>query len=166
MILLGVREDLVRRHVATLTPAAQEIPVSLVLQGLPKLRSGLSRSVDGPDEWRSTLHEVISSGVLKTLPNGHYAGVRRAVIDGLDAIRNYRADRGGEFVPGRAHSKSLLPLQNWVRYWIESLPPVRERRGEAHRRMLCNAQSCRRAGLWLPLHRDFDIPAKPQQEAH
>jgi DNA (cytosine-5)-methyltransferase 1 len=102
VILLGVREDLWQRGAAILTPASREVPVSQVLHGLPKLRSGLSRTTDGPDEWRATLHEVISSGLLKTLPNGHYADVRRTVIDGLDAVRNYRADRGGEFVPCQA----------------------------------------------------------------
>ena len=102
VILLGVREDLWQRGAAILTPASREVPVSQVLHGLPKLRSGLSRTTDGPDEWRATLHEVISSGLLKTLPNGHYTDVRRTVIDALDAVRNYRADRGGEFVPCQA----------------------------------------------------------------
>jgi DNA (cytosine-5)-methyltransferase 1 len=102
VILLGVREDLWRTRASILSPAPREISVSHVLQGLPKLRSGLSRTTDGPDEWRSTLHQVISAGLLKTLPNGHYTDVRRAVIDGLDAVRNYRADRGGEFVPCQA----------------------------------------------------------------
>lgn len=102
VILLGVREDLWTSGAAMLTPAARDIPISQVLQGLPKLRSGLSRTTDGPDEWRAALHGVISSGLLKTLPNGHYTEVRRAVIDGLDAVRNYRADRGGEFVPCQA----------------------------------------------------------------
>ena len=99
VILLGVREDLWHSGTALLTPATREVPVSHVLQGLPKLRSGLSRTTDGPDEWRAAIQEVIGSGLLKTLPNGHYTEVRRAVIDGLDAVRNYRADRGGEFVP-------------------------------------------------------------------
>ena len=102
VILLGVREDLWKIRASILSPAPREISVSRVLQGLPKLRSGLSRTTDGPDEWRSTLHEVITAGLLKTLPNGHYTDVRRAVIDGLDAVRNYRADRGGEFVPCQA----------------------------------------------------------------
>lgn len=99
VILLGVREDLWQSGPALLTPASHEVPVSQVLQGLPKLRSGLTRTTDGPDAWRATLHEVINSGLLKTLPNGHYAEIRRAVIEGLDSVRNYRADRGGEFVP-------------------------------------------------------------------
>lgn len=99
VILLGVREDLAHREVSPLTPAAQEIPISLVLQGLPKLRSGLSRSTDTPQAWEATLQEVISSGILRTLPNGHHTIVRRAVIDGLEAIRKYRLGRGGEFVP-------------------------------------------------------------------
>ncbi len=103
VILLGVREDLWMNGAAMLTPASQDIPVSLVLQGLPKLRSGLSRSADGPDEWRATLHELIYSNALKTLPNGHYTDVRQAVIDGLDSVENYRADRGGEFVPCQAN---------------------------------------------------------------
>lgn len=99
VILLGVREDLWQNNIPLLTRAARDVPVSHVLHGLPKLRSGLSRSTDGPEEWRSAIQEVIGSGLLKTLPNGHYTEIRRAVIDGLDAVRNYRADRGGEFVP-------------------------------------------------------------------
>ena len=99
VILLGVREDLWDVGVPILTPAPREVPVSQVLQGLPKLRSGLSRTTDGPEEWRAALEDVVHAGLLKTLPNGHYAEVRRAVIDGLDGVRNYRADRGGEFVP-------------------------------------------------------------------
>ena len=102
VILLGVREDLWKTRASILSPALREISVSHVLQGLPKLRSGLSRTTDGPDEWWLTLCEVISAGLLKTLPNGHYTDVRRAVIDGLDAVRNYRADRGGEFVKCQA----------------------------------------------------------------
>jgi len=102
VILLGVREDLWNTSVPILTPAPREVPVSQVLQGLPKLRSGLSRTTDGPEEWRTALEEVLSAGLLKTLPNGHYMEVRRAVIEGLDAVRNYRADRGGEFVPCHA----------------------------------------------------------------
>jgi DNA (cytosine-5)-methyltransferase 1 len=102
VILLGVREDLWASNASILSPAPREVPVSHVLQGLPKLRSGLSRTKDGPEEWRATLHQVIGAGLLKTLPNGHYAEVRRAVIEGLDAVRNYRADRGGEFVPCQA----------------------------------------------------------------
>jgi DNA (cytosine-5)-methyltransferase 1 len=99
VILLGVREDLWTNGVSILTPVSREVPVSQVLQGLPKLRSGLSRSTDGPDEWRSALNELIYSNVLETIPNGHYSEVRRAIIDGLEGITNYRADRGGEFVP-------------------------------------------------------------------
>ena len=102
VILLGVREDLWKSGASILNPAPREVPVSHVLQGLPKLRSGLSRTTDGPDQWRAAIQEVIGSDLLKTLPNGHYTEVRRAVIDGLDAVRKYRADRGGEFVPCQA----------------------------------------------------------------
>ena len=103
VILLGVREDLWNNVASMLTPASREVPVSQALHGLPKLRSGLSRSTDGPDEWRATLQDLLAGGFLKTIPNGHYSEVRRAVIDGLDAIRNYRADRGGAFVPCQAN---------------------------------------------------------------
>lgn len=101
VILLGVREDLANRNIPTLIPAAREVPVSQVLQGLPKLRSGLSRSTDGPDEWRAALHDLVTSGALRSLPNGHYNLLRNAVLDCLHSIRNYRADRGAEFVPCR-----------------------------------------------------------------
>ena len=101
VILLGVREDLWNRGVPILSPAPVQVPISQVLRGLPELRSGLSRATDGPDEWLATLQEVISSDLLKTLPNGHYSEVRSAVIEGLDAARNYRAGRGAEFVAGQ-----------------------------------------------------------------
>src|SRR6185295_18956610 len=102
VILLGVREDLWSRTIPALVPAAREVPISLVLQGLPKLRSGLSRTSDAHDAWRDTFHDVIRSGVLAGLPNWHYAAVRRTVIESLEAVREYRADRGGEFVPCHA----------------------------------------------------------------
>jgi DNA (cytosine-5)-methyltransferase 1 len=103
VILLGVREDLWHSDAPMLSPAPQEVPVSHVLRGLPKLRSGLSRATDGPGEWRAALDELLDGGLLKTMTNGHYMAVRRVVIDGLAAVRNYRANRGGEFVPCQAN---------------------------------------------------------------
>lgn len=101
VILFGVREDLWQREISVLTAVPGLVPVSRVLQGLPKLRSGLSRTPDGADAWRETMQQVITSDLLKTLPNGHHAQVRDAVICGIQGVRQYRADRGGEFVPAQ-----------------------------------------------------------------
>ena len=99
---MGVREELWKSCAAILSPAPRAVPVSRVLRGLPKLRSGLTRASDGPEEWRATLQELISSGLLKTRPKACYAEVRRAVLEAITIASNLRADRSGEFIPGQA----------------------------------------------------------------
>jgi DNA (cytosine-5)-methyltransferase 1 len=98
VILLGVREDLWNGGTSILSAALREVKVSQVLQGLPKLRSGLSRTSDGYSEWRTALQELISSDVLHTIPNGKASIIRTAVTEALYCVRNHRADLGGEFV--------------------------------------------------------------------
>lgn len=98
VILLGLREDLWGCAVPVLRPEDFEVTTSQLLQGLPKLRSGLSRTTDSPEAWNAALHELISSEALPVLPDGSGQDLRTAIAQSLNRVRKYRADRGGEFV--------------------------------------------------------------------
>jgi len=61
VILLGIRSDQIssddsgRLSGHTLEPVATQATVSSVLSGMPKLRSGLSRTEDNPESWRKAV---------------------------------------------------------------------------------------------------------------
>lgn len=57
VIIMGVREDLMNRHVAKIPGLNEADPSSTeeALSGLPRLRSGLSRRTDDADEWFSAM---------------------------------------------------------------------------------------------------------------
>lgn len=98
VILLGVREDLSPSEIPTLVTSGQQVSVAQVLRGLPRLRSGLSRTKDGREEWRQALAGIVTSGVLHSIPNGKGTELRSDISWTLGRIRDTRADRGGEFV--------------------------------------------------------------------
>jgi DNA (cytosine-5)-methyltransferase 1 len=98
VILLGVKEDFWNASIPVLSPEDRELTVSHLIQGLPKLRSGLSRTADGYCQWRAALQELTRSDMMREVPNGKGTQVRKAVGEALDGIKNYRADRGGEFI--------------------------------------------------------------------
>jgi DNA (cytosine-5)-methyltransferase 1 len=102
VILLGVREDFASSEIPTLNPATRQIHTAQVLQGLPRLRSGVSRSKDGREEWRRTLAGIVADGILDGIPNGKGSDLKADIRWTLDRIRDARADRGGEFVRCRA----------------------------------------------------------------
>ncbi|MBI2313634.1 MAG: DNA cytosine methyltransferase [Betaproteobacteria bacterium] len=105
VILLGVRDDIQGVTPKTLKPQSV-VPASSVLNGLPRLRSGLSRIADSAEAWEHCL----TSQVDRRWAN---AGTRR--VDSaelsyllrrtLRAITAPAADRGGEFVAGEITSK-------------------------------------------------------------
>jgi len=112
VILLGVREDLSSSAIPTLVISQQQVPVAQVLRGLPRLRSGLSRTKDGRKEWREALSGIVSSAVPDGIPIGKAAKLRSDIAWTLGRIRDARADRGGEFVtckPTR-HSAEVSPF--------------------------------------------------------
>src|SRR5689334_10331021 len=105
VILLGIRRDNVPSLVPTLAPSGRKVSARQVLNGLPRLRSGLSRSKDGKAEWRQALAGILTSGALKEIPNGIGNLLRENIRWTLDHLRDIRANRGGEFIPGGLKSK-------------------------------------------------------------
>jgi DNA (cytosine-5)-methyltransferase 1 len=98
VIILGIREDLARREIPVLKPHPKPIAASRVLKGLPPVRSGLSRSGDGKAEWQAALFEILDSDFMHSRRNGSDARLRDRVARMLVGMRDFRADRGAEFI--------------------------------------------------------------------
>ena len=102
MILLGLRDDLRQVIPGVLRPQS-EIVLSRVVEGLPAIRSGLSRRDDCAQEWVNCLRSQVNSRWATS-------GTRK--VDGeklstvlritLATIEPPAKDRGAEFVAGGA----------------------------------------------------------------
>jgi hypothetical protein len=83
----------------TLTPQPDVVPARAVLRGLPRLRSGLTRSEDGQEQWQCALNEILSADFMRSRRNGNDRLVRGRVINMLAEMRSFKANRGAEFIP-------------------------------------------------------------------
>lgn len=100
LIVLGVRADLGGINIDPLE-RQPEVPCRQVLEGLPRLRSGLSDTDDSPDAWIAALEGVGQ----RRWAHGNASVAKRAVVAGkirssASSLRRPRADRGSEFVEG------------------------------------------------------------------
>lgn len=98
VILLGVRDD-IKTTPHLLAPAKQLIPVEKVLRGLPPLRSGLSKSKDGKDEWKQAIYEMGKLNFKKDFDQEVWIKMLKEAIDLAAPQKN----RGGLFVPFEAN---------------------------------------------------------------
>jgi DNA (cytosine-5)-methyltransferase 1 len=93
VILLGIRDD-IKVIPETLQPLKELIPIGKVLSGLPSLRSGLSKTKDGKEEWKKALEEIKSFG-LKDKIDSEVWEKMLLVIKNLSLPRK---DRGNDFI--------------------------------------------------------------------
>ncbi len=102
VILLGIRDDLGGPPPGTLISQAS-VPVDSIIGGMPRLRSGLSESLDSPGEWQKCLTSQLDSrwATVGATQAGN-ADVGRIVRTALRKAEPPKADRGGEFVAGEA----------------------------------------------------------------
>lgn len=98
VVILGVREDLAQPVMPVLQLHGKCITARAVLQGLPRLRSGLSRSKDGHDDWQSALNDVLAADFMLSRRNGRDRLVMERMLHTLASMRGFRADRGAEFI--------------------------------------------------------------------
>jgi DNA (cytosine-5)-methyltransferase 1 len=98
VIILGVREDLVKGRVPVLQAHGKTIAACRVLGGLPRLRSGLSRSEDGAQEWQAALFDILDADFMQSRWNGNDAQLRERIARTLVNLRAFHANRGAEFV--------------------------------------------------------------------
>lgn len=93
VILVGVRSDI--DEVPELLKEHMElISVEKVLEGLPNLRSGLSKSADGKDEWKQAIYEIEKLNISKTIPEDVWLKMLKEV----NKLKAPQKDRGGLFV--------------------------------------------------------------------
>ncbi|HBZ35600.1 MAG TPA: DNA cytosine methyltransferase [Rikenellaceae bacterium] len=105
LILLGIREDLWGLLPKNLTPHKQ-ISANQVLEGLPKIRSGLSRESDTRETWDKRLSEIIEGHLFNEINDQVDQEVWDCIcvaLGGLDVSKKY--ERGGEFVRYNATCK-------------------------------------------------------------
>jgi DNA (cytosine-5)-methyltransferase 1 len=98
VIILGIREDIALPEIPLLGAWGKAIPAKDVLRGLPRLRSGLTRSADGKAEWRAAVASILDAGFMKSRRNGAEADLREHIARTVHNLRDMQADRGGEFV--------------------------------------------------------------------
>ena len=99
VIILGVREDVVLDNLPVLEVHGRPIPAKSVLKGLPRVRSGLTRSEDGKTQWRDALASILDETFMRSRRNGANGDVRMHIIRTICNLRAMHANRGGEFVP-------------------------------------------------------------------
>jgi DNA (cytosine-5)-methyltransferase 1 len=104
VIILGVREDLARTEIPVLRTWDRRIPAGRVLRGLPRLRSGLTRTEDGKAEWRLAVASILDSDFMHSRRNGLEGCLREYIAETVYNLRDMQADRGGEFVSYNASS--------------------------------------------------------------
>jgi len=103
VIILGIRSDLLAAAPDFSPPALKELtpPISVarVLEGLPRLRSGLTKVKDTPEEWRSVLQNIARASWLDRLNSDSGRLVSRKIREVVGCLRMPQADRGGRFIP-------------------------------------------------------------------
>jgi DNA (cytosine-5)-methyltransferase 1 len=114
VILLGVRKDYAARGRAVLTPRSEEVSMGAVINGLPKLRSRLSKEPDSHRAWVSALVET------RKLLRGWRAPERPALMHELGAaVSSAEAiiKVGAPFISDVAVSYKGVPshLADWYR---------------------------------------------------
>jgi DNA (cytosine-5)-methyltransferase 1 len=97
VIILGVRDDM-NGSKPDLLPTHDRITAAKVLNGLPRLRSGLSKEEDSADAWIAVLEESRNASWFKCLSDRN---LKTEILATLNALTQPRSDRGGEFIHGQ-----------------------------------------------------------------
>ena len=93
VILLGIRAD-IDIIPDILTKSRNLIPVEEVLSGLPNIRSGLSKTKDGKQEWKLAMEELLLTNMHKEIDKDVWLRMKD-VIENLSLPRN---DKGADFI--------------------------------------------------------------------
>jgi len=99
VILIGVREDLDAHALQALNPSS-ESNAGDVLDGLPRVRSGISKGDDSAEAWLATIQSALDSVWLRRVRRGETTEVADYLMDRLTKLRLPRLDRGRPFIEG------------------------------------------------------------------
>lgn len=101
VILLGVRND-INAIPEILNPVNEQIPIEKVLSGLPLLRSGLSKAIDGKAEWKMALEEIKKTSLKEQIQKDVWDKML-SVIDNLA-------------IPQKGKGKNFITYESKVDY--------------------------------------------------
>ncbi len=118
VILLGVAVD------AEVTPSSlvkqEEVPVEAVLDGLPVLRSKLSKQKDSSDAWREVIHDAVRGVEASLSSNIKYQKVVDEMRDTMQYLA-YSAPIIGTDYPEQLKGQKELGVE--IRRWLLSDKP-------------------------------------------
>lgn len=107
VILVGVRDDLLlpQNDAEFTLSGCDQTPLRQVLDRLPALRSGLSKSQDSPRAWRDAIRDARGRRWIRSAASTGGQDVHDLIVETIDHIGIPRHDRGGEFVSGDYRSE-------------------------------------------------------------
>lgn len=96
VIVLGIRDDL--GHIRPEVLQKQHpVAARRVLDGLPRVRSGISQSPDSAVIWRDLLASATDEDWYHTVRNANGSDVAQTIDDSISRMTKPRADRGAEY---------------------------------------------------------------------
>lgn len=103
VILLGIRTNGFRIGASYCPGILKESDgrpsISEVINGLPPVRSGLSRIPDSRDNWKEVIRNIAEAEWLKDLDGNSVPRLKDKIRNTALSVRAPRSNRGGQFVP-------------------------------------------------------------------
>jgi DNA (cytosine-5)-methyltransferase 1 len=94
IIIIGIRSDIYDSSPMLLRKVEKQVPIEAVISDLPKLRSGLSKERDTPDEWRKAIKEIETAKWMKSVSSE----LKNSILGSLKRV-GASLDRGNSFTP-------------------------------------------------------------------
>lgn len=94
IIILGIRSDIYESNPELLKESEKQVPIEAVISDLPKLRSGLSKEEDTPEEWRKAIKEMGNAKWMKSI----FSELRISIQSALKRV-GASLERGRPFAP-------------------------------------------------------------------
>lgn len=111
LIILGIRDDLnVKPNLLTPKPRTS---AEVVLNGLPKLRSGLSRQEDSDEAWMRAVRAVADQAWFAAARTRPGSEVLNRMVVVLENLKVPESGRGAEFIRCRADVTDANELSKW-----------------------------------------------------
>lgn len=113
VIFMGVNTRFLNRladaNVPTLKRFPKSVSVTDVIDGLPRLRSGVSKAADTTNDWKDVLQRVLHTDWYRSLRLAGDSRVAQKIQAMLQNLRAPRADRGDLFVETKFRAPREYP---------------------------------------------------------
>ncbi len=103
VILLGIRNDI--NYIPDILEEQNQIAVSKVISGLPKLRAKLSRGADDGEGWKTSVQKVVKQGIF----SGMQAEVKSEMIKQLELLKLSDEGSGKDFLADKSVNVEYRP---------------------------------------------------------